>query len=260
MTEYNSQRMILKLFKCPFCLKDFKNLVNSNQNISSCPNCHYDQCNEISINKSPEERANSGPNNNNSNNSNNYQDNYILLETHSSEDDTQQNVRLFAIRRTTGTNNNEESIINNAILDIITDNIISNLFNLSSSFVLINRMPFQQKKNPPISPKTIEKLKHFKMEKKYCIKNEQDNLEFPKCTICLMEIFEGIEAILLPCEHIFHGKCITQWLKIHNTCPLCRYELSDNDDNIKYNNTHSLNQDLNNQNEELRNSPFEDVE
>ena len=42
-----------------------------------------------------------------------------------------------------------------------------------------------------------------------CIEcNESDN--FHKCNICWGK-----------CNHIFHVHCISRWLKIHNTCPLC---------------------------------------
>ncbi|XP_061355344.1 E3 ubiquitin-protein ligase CIP8-like [Gastrolobium bilobum] len=40
------------------------------------------------------------------------------------------------------------------------------------------------------------------------------------CSICLGEI--GSRAIGLPCSHLFHRDCITKWLTIRNTCPLCR--------------------------------------
>ena len=75
------------------------------------------------------------------------------------------------------------------------------------------------------------KLKHFKMEKKYCKKSDQDpnQLEYPECSICLMQIDEGQDTILLPCGHMFHDECSTKWLKIHNTCPLCRFELPTDD-------------------------------
>ena len=30
------------------------------------------------------------------------------------------------------------------------------------------------------------------------------------------------KAILLPCEHLFHQKCIKKWFKRNPSCPLCR--------------------------------------
>ncbi|KAL3120991.1 hypothetical protein niasHT_009642 [Heterodera trifolii] len=47
-----------------------------------------------------------------------------------------------------------------------------------------------------------------------------------ECTICLGEIEKEtpvkLLAILEPCKHIFHNECISEWLKNHNTCPICR--------------------------------------
>ena len=97
--------------------------------------------------------------------------------------------------------------------------------------VFINNMQNQHQGNPPASKSAIDKLKHFKMEKKYCKKSDNDpnKLEFPECSICLMEVNEGQDTILLPCGHMFHEGCVTKWLEIHNTCPLCRFELATDD-------------------------------
>mmetsp|Transcript_34396 Transcript_34396/g.74495 ORF Transcript_34396/g.74495 Transcript_34396/m.74495 type:complete len:325 (-) Transcript_34396:1079-2053(-) len=49
-----------------------------------------------------------------------------------------------------------------------------------------------------------------------------------QCLIC----FEALggpkqgRRILRPCGHKFHGKCIKQWLKKQNTCPLCRVRIT----------------------------------
>ena len=42
------------------------------------------------------------------------------------------------------------------------------------------------------------------------------------CSICLDEIRENERYELLRCPHVYHKKCILQWLEKSNTCPECR--------------------------------------
>lgn len=48
------------------------------------------------------------------------------------------------------------------------------------------------------------------------------------CSICLQDLIDSDEADALhirqikKCKHIFHTKCIEDWLKSATTCPLCR--------------------------------------
>lgn len=46
-----------------------------------------------------------------------------------------------------------------------------------------------------------------------------------QCVICLEEWEAGERAKRMPCDHRFHGECIEKWLKIHGSCPVCRYEM-----------------------------------
>ena len=100
-----------------------------------------------------------------------------------------------------------------------------------SRIVCINARQNKHEGNAPAAKKSVEKLKECNMEKKYCKKDEKDpiKIEYPTCSICLMDINEGQKTILLPCGHMFHDECITKWLNIHNTCPLCRFELPTDD-------------------------------
>lgn len=43
-----------------------------------------------------------------------------------------------------------------------------------------------------------------------------------QCSICLMDFDEGVGVHLLPCSHIYHEKCLGEWRKHAQTCPLCR--------------------------------------
>ncbi|XP_031101023.1 E3 ubiquitin-protein ligase At4g11680-like isoform X2 [Ipomoea triloba] len=46
-----------------------------------------------------------------------------------------------------------------------------------------------------------------------------------ECCICLASYSEKEEIRQLPCSHIFHLKCVDQWLRIISSCPLCKKEL-----------------------------------
>ena len=49
-----------------------------------------------------------------------------------------------------------------------------------------------------------------------------------ECAICL-ENFKGIDIIksFYKCGHIFHKKCLEDWLKRSNCCPLCKHDLTE---------------------------------
>ncbi|CAG9329699.1 unnamed protein product [Blepharisma stoltei] len=49
--------------------------------------------------------------------------------------------------------------------------------------------------------------------------------EIQKCSVCMDDIAEGTEANVLSCSHAFHPDCIQPWLRVKNTCPVCRKEV-----------------------------------
>ncbi|KAL9949306.1 hypothetical protein D7B24_005555 [Verticillium nonalfalfae] len=53
------------------------------------------------------------------------------------------------------------------------------------------------------------------------------------CVVCLETLEDSDLIRTLPCRHIYHSECITQWfLNKHDTCPLCKvhYVPQDKDD------------------------------
>lgn len=60
----------------------------------------------------------------------------------------------------------------------------------------------------------------YKHVKKYSIIKED------KCAICLQK-YKGVDIIKeFPCKHIFHKTCILRWIKSSNKCPLCKYDIT----------------------------------
>ncbi|KAK4352902.1 hypothetical protein RND71_028420 [Anisodus tanguticus] len=58
-----------------------------------------------------------------------------------------------------------------------------------------------------------------------------DHFEMPTvsavgyCAIC-MEEFQAVGAKQVPCGHLFHSSCLTNWLSLRKSCPLCRFCIS----------------------------------
>lgn len=51
------------------------------------------------------------------------------------------------------------------------------------------------------------------------------------CCICLDSIYNKFsfqKNRTLACNHTFHDKCITKWMRHKNTCPMCREDISMN--------------------------------
>jgi hypothetical protein len=70
---------------------------------------------------------------------------------------------------------------------------------------------------PPASQSAIDNLERKRVDKE--ILGPEGKAE---CTICIDELKEGDEVLVLPCKHWYHGECVILWLKEHNTCPVCR--------------------------------------
>ncbi|KAK5251280.1 hypothetical protein LTR93_005494 [Exophiala xenobiotica] len=70
---------------------------------------------------------------------------------------------------------------------------------------------------PPASEDAIQSLEKKKVDKEML--GTEGKAE---CSICMDNVDLGDEVTVLPCNHWFHGDCVTAWLKEHDTCPHCR--------------------------------------
>ena len=89
---------------------------------------------------------------------------------------------------------------------------------------LIMQFESRLNRHPPASDNAIAKLSRIKIDGN----NFENRYKGLTCNICLNQ-FELDECVVeLDCKHGFHENCIIHWLKMNNTCPVCRSELESN--------------------------------
>ena len=69
----------------------------------------------------------------------------------------------------------------------------------------------------------------YKHIKKY------SSIKEKKCSICLNKYKTSDIIKEFPCKHIFHKTCILKWLKKSDRCPICKYDISSDINNMEYN-------------------------
>ncbi|GMF32127.1 unnamed protein product [Phytophthora lilii] len=85
---------------------------------------------------------------------------------------------------------------------------------------LFQRAQAQQHGPPPTSKPFLDKL-----PVKIWTSDMQKTETHTECVICLSDYEKDDQVISLPCGHTFHKDCGMTWLKEHNVCPTCRYQL-----------------------------------
>ncbi|WOK94257.1 E3 ubiquitin-protein ligase [Canna indica] len=80
---------------------------------------------------------------------------------------------------------------------------------------------------PPASKASIEAMRMVE---------DVGGVQKDECAVCLDELGgsgEGEHAAVvreMPCGHRFHQGCIVKWLKMHGSCPVCRFQMPADDD------------------------------
>ncbi|KAI4328606.1 hypothetical protein L6164_020944 [Bauhinia variegata] len=84
---------------------------------------------------------------------------------------------------------------------------------------------------PPASKSAIENLPTI------TVSDELLDSEMNQCAVCQDEFEKDTQVKQMPCKHVYHDGCLIPWLELHNSCPVCRYELPTNDPDYE-NQTH----------------------
>ena len=55
--------------------------------------------------------------------------------------------------------------------------------------------------------------------------SNKQTTNFKECVICLEEMVEDQELILIRCSHIYHKECLEKWIYKNSICPLCDFKI-----------------------------------
>ena len=120
--------------------------------------------------------------------------------------------------------------------NFIKSNFSSNLY--SENFINIEMKSQLGKKIRDFINKNHSK-KVKKLMEEYCLICVENYDKINNDNNVLFDFEESSkEKIVLPCEHIFHLKCISKWFQNEKNCPLCRakFEVSKKDGNLNITN------------------------
>ena len=86
---------------------------------------------------------------------------------------------------------------------------------------LLERRNLQQQNDHAkcMSPMMKKKLRRSVMDKDTICSQ-------PSCPICSEDFSVGESQLCMPCSHFYHEACVVPWLDAKKTCPICRYELT----------------------------------
>mmetsp|Transcript_7242 Transcript_7242/g.11557 ORF Transcript_7242/g.11557 Transcript_7242/m.11557 type:complete len:448 (+) Transcript_7242:231-1574(+) len=99
------------------------------------------------------------------------------------------------------------------VLIILTPFVCLCLPCLIQGFLFVNKSPVKGASKKEINQIPTRKFSHKKFK---------DNGYDEQCAICIADFDTGETARILKCRHVYHKKCVDNWLALNGTCPICR--------------------------------------
>ncbi|CAH9093378.1 unnamed protein product [Cuscuta epithymum] len=88
----------------------------------------------------------------------------------------------------------------------------------------LEELDSMQRYSPQYNPHSVESSRT--MDAIHTVNISESHLGSERrCSVCLEDFEVGGKASELPCNHIYHRRCITPWLINEYTCPICRHDV-----------------------------------
>ena len=123
--------------------------------------------------------------------------------------------------------------VNNEILYLLCIYLLSIIFSVLCIIYMIKRYEytniFRHYRSPlpiqiPENPQTPQTPRVSRYSDIILVSNIRSLIN-DDCSICIEPFKENDEMYRLKCGHIFHTKCIEEWININNICPTCREDV-----------------------------------
>ena len=76
--------------------------------------------------------------------------------------------------------------------------------------------------------KTLRGKQGRKRARKFRSIQRNNAIKENECAICHEQLMQDVNV--LPCSHRFHNECIESWITSHNSCPICRAPIVEEDE------------------------------
>lgn len=133
------------------------------------------------------------------------------------------------LRSSNSSNTNDNGDTNDGDVDMDARNSTFGLLPLLNLAVGdTNILPLDNSNGPP--PASKQEIKNLPSIQLSQIPNSKNK----SCPVCTDDFEQGQDITRLPCAHYFHRKCVIAWLSRHCSCPVCRKELTTDDEDYEY--------------------------
>ena len=151
----------------------------------------------------------------------------VALEINKREEDKKFEKILKNLNDNNKNNNSNNLDISSKYSDNEQEHSNGTLSNLINEGIIESDNDDYSEYNNPLDEEIIDS---FPIVKLSGLEKLPDDLN--RCVICLDDFQENDEILSLPCVHIYHAECIKEWLRKRNTCPICKLEIPNlNEDN-----------------------------
>ena len=118
---------------------------------------------------------------------------------------------------------NIENLYNELGINTVTGDILLDLLYLSEQ-LQVNIFDVQIM-IPHLEESSHQRRENIELDIEY-IKYDETTMKSEQCSICIENFTKDSTVCIIPCNHLFHKECLSEWGKWQQNCPFCKRSIS----------------------------------